>query len=128
MPAPDVVLIAYDGSGAARDAVTAAGRLFPGRPALVVTVWRSVREAARAARAAMPQAVIGEAVRAMDAAEEAEAVGTARQGAELARRAGMDATSMTLCAEASVWGVIVRLAHEREVAALVVGSRGAVRL
>ena len=119
-----MVLIAYDGSEPARDAVAAAGRLFAGKSAVVLTVWRSVREAARAARAAMPQAVIAQAVHQMDAAEEAEAAATAREGAELARQAGLDATSTTLCADPSVWGVIVRLAHEREVAALVVGSRG----
>ena len=34
-------LIAYDGSPAAREAIAAAGRLLPGRPALVVHAWES---------------------------------------------------------------------------------------
>lgn len=48
------VLIAYDGSGPAQNAIAHAARLFPGSPALVTTVWRSVRPAAGAARAALP--------------------------------------------------------------------------
>ena len=40
-PAEGPVLIAYDGSPAAREAIAAVGRLLPGRTALVVHAWES---------------------------------------------------------------------------------------
>ena len=46
-PTQNTILIAYDGSISARAAIERAGRLFPGSPALVVTVWSSVRAANR---------------------------------------------------------------------------------
>lgn len=52
------VLIASDGSEPAQNAIDHAARLFPGSPALVATVWRSVRPAAGAARAALPDDII----------------------------------------------------------------------
>ena len=55
MPDADAaILIAYDGSEPARNAIEHAGRLFPVAPAVVATVWTSMREALRAARAALP--------------------------------------------------------------------------
>lgn len=118
------VLIAYDGSEPAGNAIDEAARLFPGMPALVVTVWRSVREASGAARAALPQDVIDEAVRKLDAVAEANAAEIAQEGAARARAAGLQADALAVRADPSVWAAIVGLADEETAPAVVVGSRG----
>jgi nucleotide-binding universal stress UspA family protein len=118
------LLIAYDGSAAARNAIAHAARLFPGASATVTTVWTSVAPAAPAARIALSDDVIDEAVRNLDAVAERDAAQTAEDGAGLARSAGLDASPLALRAEPSVWASIVGLAHEREALAVVVGSRG----
>ena len=76
----DRVLIAYDGSVSARSAIERAARLFPGRLALVITVWASAREMAGAARAALLEAVLDEAVRSLDTAHEQQALAVGSRG------------------------------------------------
>jgi nucleotide-binding universal stress UspA family protein len=120
----DSVLIAYDGSEPARNAIDRAATLFAGRTATVLTVWRSVREVSSAARAALPDGVINDAVRNLDRASEADAAAIAREGAERARTAGLDAEPLTCPADPSVWAAIVAVADEQRVAVVVVGSRG----
>ncbi|HEX2467417.1 MAG TPA: universal stress protein [Solirubrobacterales bacterium] len=123
------VLIAFDGSGAARRAVGAAAELFGSRPVLVITVWEP--DLAYAA-AAMPTAGmemqptpfdIGEAHE-LEQSFEAEARRTAEDGAELARSAGVDAEALAVVGGAHPADAIVEVAGERRVAAIVVGSRG----
>ena len=118
------VLIAYDGSEPAQNAIAHAARLFPGGPTLVATVWRSVRHVTGAARAALPDEIIEEGVRNLDAAAEAEASSTAEEGAERARDAGMSASPLVICADASVWASILAAANACDARAVVVGSRG----
>jgi nucleotide-binding universal stress UspA family protein len=118
------VLIAYDGSRPAQNAIAHAARLFPGSPALVATVWRSVRPAAGAARAALPDDIIDQAVHNLDATAQAEASRTAEDGAERARSAGMSASPLVICAEPSVWASIIAAADTYDARAVVVGSRG----
>lgn len=118
------VLIAYDGSDAARYALERAAELFPGGRALVVTAWRPVGDAAGAARAALPQALIDEAVRKLDEAAESVARQTAQQGADVARAAGLSPSALATRADESVWACIVRAAEEHSALAVVVGSRG----
>ncbi len=119
----DTLLIAFDGSAASRHAVDEAGRLFPGRRARVITVWLSIKPSAGAARAALPEAVVTDAVRKLDEAAEQDAAHTAATGAELARTAGLDASPEAVCADTSVWRTIVHLAEDRGAPAVVVGSR-----
>jgi nucleotide-binding universal stress UspA family protein len=120
----DRVLIAYDGSSPARNAIEQAARLFPGRPALVVTVWASAREVAGAARAALPASIIDDAVSNLDTVAEREASETAEQGAECARSAGIAASASAVRADPSVSASILHAAHEEHALAVVVGSRG----
>jgi nucleotide-binding universal stress UspA family protein len=123
MSTPEI-LIAYDGSDVAREAVAAAGRLFASAPAHVVTVWSSVGPGAAAARVALPDEVIDKAVRNLDVAAEEAAQRTAQEGAELAGAAGLRASPVAVRAEGSAAETILRLAADRDVAAVVVGSRG----
>jgi len=118
------VLIAYDGSAPAQDAVAQAARLFPDGPALVVTAWHSLAAASGAGRAALPEDIIGLAVERLDATAEADAFRTAQDGADRARSAGLTASPLTIRAEPSVWASIVAAADQHGVRAVVVGSRG----
>jgi nucleotide-binding universal stress UspA family protein len=120
----DTVLIAYDGSDPARHAIREAARLFPGRRAVVVCVWRSVRHAVGAARAALPESVIREAVANLDRVEEQNATDLAEEGAAVARESGMEAEAVPLRCQTSVWAAIIAEADARAAQVVVVGSRG----
>jgi nucleotide-binding universal stress UspA family protein len=118
------LLIAYDGSEPAGHAIDEAARLFPGAPAVVATVWETIGEAARAGRIALPDSVIAEGVRNIDAATEAAALETAKAGAERARAAGLDAAALAFRSARSSWQGLIELSRERQCRAIVVGSRG----
>jgi nucleotide-binding universal stress UspA family protein len=118
------VVIAYDGSEDASAAVREAGRLFPGQPAVVLTVWESVAGLAGGARAALPAAVVAEALVALDQSAQEEAEKTAADGARIAGDAGLDATSFAAKAAHNVWSTILSEAEGRDAGVVVVGSRG----
>jgi nucleotide-binding universal stress UspA family protein len=122
--APGPLLIAYDGSDPAGAAIDEAARLFPGAPAVVATVWEPLGEAARAGRIALPDSVIAEGVRNIDAATEAAALATAEAGTERARAAGLDATAVAFQTAHSSWQGLIELCREHGCRAMVVGSRG----
>ena len=126
MPADSpAILIAYDGSAGAEAAIDEAGRLFPGWRAVVVSVWWSVRSAAPGGRVVLPDEMIRTAVENLDAAACQVAADTAERGVEQARAAGLDAGAAVERADPNVAATLVRMAHDREVAAVVVvGSRG----
>ena len=81
-------------------------------------------EAARAGRIALPDAVISESVRNIDSATEAEAVETAKAGAERARAAGLDAAPVAFRGARSYWQGLIELCREQGCSAIVIGSRG----
>jgi nucleotide-binding universal stress UspA family protein len=115
------LLIGYDGSEDARQAIAEAARLFPGRPALIVSVWQELA-ALPAYGWAAPTAFDG-AETLLDAARQ-EAARVAEEGAQLARGLGLDATSEQIETASPTWKALVTLADERDVEAIVVGSRG----
>jgi nucleotide-binding universal stress UspA family protein len=121
------IVIAYDGSSAARQAVEAAAKLLPSRKTLVITVW----EAALAhAAAAPPPAVTATPVvdpsAGLDADSDLRAFAQRRsdEGAGLARSLGLDAEPIATVDASNVANTIVELAQRRHAAAIVVGSRG----
>jgi nucleotide-binding universal stress UspA family protein len=122
------ILIAYDGSDTARRAVREAGSLFGSRQALVVSVW----EPGLAYETTMPTAgletppvpVDVEGAREVEEELHERARRTAQEGAELARSAGLQATGLAVADEVHVADAIVGVARKRDVAAIVVGSRG----
>jgi nucleotide-binding universal stress UspA family protein len=124
MDASQPVLIAYDGSDGARAAVEAAGRLFPGRGAVVVSVWHSAAAAAPASLIAIPAGVATRAYQELDEESEQQASARAAVGATAAKDAGLDASGSALLCHRQVWATIVRAADEQDVKAIIVGSRG----
>jgi nucleotide-binding universal stress UspA family protein len=98
--------------------------MFPGADAVVMTAWRSVRDVARAGRAALPVSVIEKATAELDAVAEATAEATAQAGVDRASAAGLNARAETASVEGSVAAAILRAADDDEVMSVVVGSRG----
>ena len=118
------LLIAYDGSPHADRAIMAAAALMPGRPVLVLTVWRSVRHAAASTRIALPEDVIAGGVAALDAEAQDEASRLAEQGARLARTSELQASAIAAQLHGSAAATILTVADEHDASLVVVGSRG----
>lgn len=124
MTAERPVLYAFDGSDNARRALAEGAERFPGRPAVVATVWRSAERAASAARAALPDEVIKQAVSAMDDTSEEQALETASAGMEILREAGVEAAARAVRSTAPTWSALVELAGELDAETIVLGTRG----
>jgi nucleotide-binding universal stress UspA family protein len=125
------IVIAYDGSDAARRAIREAAELFGSRRALVLTAW----EPGLAYQAAVeswgmtqglggPPAIDPELAKGIDDELHARADRVAHDGAELARSLGLQAEPLVVAEEGAVADAIVELARRQRVAAIVVGSRG----
>jgi nucleotide-binding universal stress UspA family protein len=118
------IVIAYDGSADSDAAIREAGRLFAGRQGVVLTVWESTAGMAGSARAALPAAVIQEAMAALDAGSQKEAEEIANKGAALADESGLDATAAVAKAVHNIWSTVLDEAERLDAGVLVVGSRG----
>jgi len=127
MAAVAPILVAYDGSPEAKAALAQAAALFPGRRAVVATVW----EPGLAAAIPDPGGIGGPAAPVeLGAAAEVDdlmakrAAGVAAEGAERARQAGLQSESASTEDEGNVAETIGRMADEHQAAVVVVGSRG----
>ncbi|MEV5892140.1 universal stress protein [Nonomuraea fuscirosea] len=116
------ILIAYDGSDDAKAAIAFAGRQFPGRQAVVLTVWE--RLAMTTARASAGLMMTFDQTGVEDEAVAEAMTALARQGAELARQAGLEATSRCEPDSVAVWSTIVDVADELDADLIVTGTRG----
>lgn len=123
-PSATPLLVAYDGSDHARDAVNRTAQLFPGRSAVVVSAWRSVKEVVPAGLIALPASVAQDAQIKMDTAARDAAQTLADEGAELARTHGLDAQGEAVEATGALWPAIVQAAEDHDAGVVVVGSRG----
>ena len=119
------VVIAYDGSDGAADAVRAAGRLFPGATAVVLCVRGETVFAfhGAAARIAVPDSVIAAAAEEQELAADARGLAVAERGVKLAASAGLDARA-EVRSGASAWRPVAAFAEETDAAVVVCGSRG----
>jgi nucleotide-binding universal stress UspA family protein len=124
MASDDPVLLAYDGSEGAQAAIPHAADLFLNRPLLVLSVARSAAAVGSASIAGIPAGVAAEALARLDEEAQRQAEALADEGAKAAEAAGLNATGMGTISDGSIWGVIVRVAEEKNVAAVMMGSRG----
>ena len=129
MPEAPPIVIAYDGSDAARAAVNEAAALFGSRHAIVLTVW----EPGLADFMLMPNTMgtgtmmmpyDPETVQAIDKAAEDHATDIAEDGVKLAQAGGLQAEALPVRDAADIADAILQTASEREAAAIVIGSRG----
>ena len=118
------LLVCYDGSEDAKQAIDSAARLFPGRAALVVHVWEPLKEVASVPPVPGLHRVLEAGLAEMDQEGEEVSRQTAAQGAERAKAAGLEAESLAVQAPGRAWRNILRLAREHEVGAIVIGQRG----
>ena len=118
------MLIAYDGSPHAEQAIEAAAAVLPGRPALVLTVWRSVRQAAASTPIELPDDVLAGGVAGLDAEAQDEASRLAEDGARLARAGGLQAEAITEERHDSTSATITAVADAHDASVVAVGSRG----
>ena len=119
-----MILIGYDGSDDAKAAIAHVAAMCPGATAHVLTVWeRFTTMLARTPASIAPLAGIPD-VGEWDAAAERSAQQCAREGAELARAAGLDASAITIARHRSTADAILDEADRLDVDEIVVGSRG----
>jgi nucleotide-binding universal stress UspA family protein len=112
------ILIAYDGSDCAKEAIAEAGRqLRDDRPAIVLTVWEPLD--------AVPFWGVPLAAVSSDLTDEvmARAQEVAEEGGGLAAAAGFEA-SVQVELGAPVWERIVDVATQRDASIIVLGSQG----
>jgi nucleotide-binding universal stress UspA family protein len=122
------VILAFDGSTAARKALTACTELFADRRLYVVSVWEPGLAMEMASlhsgmefESALPS---GEEMLAVDEVQHDRAGNLAETGAELARAQGVDAEAVSLADESDIAETIAALAENYDACAVVVGSRG----
>jgi nucleotide-binding universal stress UspA family protein len=128
--APDSIdgpaLVAYDGSAGARAAVSVAGRLLSGRPAVLVHVWYSPLRNTFSGRALAGGPVAD--LREFSAEYEqmfADAAGAVLDtGVALAREAGLDPTGRAVESGSGAWRAVAQEAERSGAAVIVTGSRG----
>jgi nucleotide-binding universal stress UspA family protein len=129
MPEVSPIVIAYDGSDAARAAVNEAAALFGSRQAIILTVW----EPGMADFMLMPNTMgtgtmmmpyDPATVQAIDKAAEDHARDIAEDGVKLAQAGGLQAEALPVRDAADIADTILQTASERDAAAIVIGSRG----
>jgi nucleotide-binding universal stress UspA family protein len=119
-----MILIAYDGSEDAKTAIQHAGQLMPGAAATVLTIWEPFTTLLdRTPETLRPLAKVRDADE-IDRQEAAAAEQSSKEGVELARAAGLEATSFTTPLRGSTADTIIEQADRLNVDAIVVGSRG----
>jgi nucleotide-binding universal stress UspA family protein len=123
------LLIAYDGSDAARRAIRETAELFGSRDVLVVTVWEPglAYDATTLPNAGMemaPMPLDVEEAHELEHNFRVQARRTAEEGAELAGSVGLQAQALVVADESNVANAIVEQAQTLGVAAIIVGSRG----
>jgi nucleotide-binding universal stress UspA family protein len=125
------VVIGYDGSPAAERAIREAGELLPGRPAVVLVVWKAglgfeLIELPTAVVDLPPAPIDIRTALEIDQEQQDRAQRLARHGAEIAREAGFEAEGLAVAdeADAPVSETIVDEAGKRDAQAVVVGAHG----
>ena len=122
------VVIAYDGSEVAKGAVRHAAELFPGRRAVLVTVWEPglamLPMAPTDALGTTPVPPDPETIASVDHLQSEHATRVAGEGAELARSLGLAAEPFAVADGLDVADTVLDVARERGAAAVVVGSHG----
>jgi nucleotide-binding universal stress UspA family protein len=120
------ILVAHDGSEHAHRAIDTVARLFPDRPAVVLSVWESATTLAPPHALATPAGA--DAYARVDKAAEEVAESIAEAGAERLRDAGLEASAATIGSHGGIAGMIIDYAVQEDVAVVAVGTRGRSRI
>ena len=119
------LLLAYDGSDCARDAIRTAAQLFPAADAVVLYVYEQPAGLERVVAAgAFPTESVKESLDAL-AQEEADAArAVAEEGRSSATEAGLSATAVTVPSRRAEWHDVLAAAERENVDLIVCGTRG----
>jgi nucleotide-binding universal stress UspA family protein len=117
------LILCYDGSEGARDAIQHAGGLFAGRRAVVLTAWRSVPVPGSLGMGGEAAAFMVNSVE-LDRAAAERGGRLADEGVRIARDAGLQAEPLPVKAAGSIWETIIEVANRHDAATIVMGSRG----
>jgi nucleotide-binding universal stress UspA family protein len=114
------LIICYDGTPPAVDAVAAAAALLPGARAIVVTAWKPILDTILAVvpGPAPPLTDLGD----VDERQRRAAEDISSDGAKRAREAGLDAEPLALRTEDAIWQGIAELAESRDARLIVCGA------
>ncbi len=116
------LLIAYDGSSYAKEAIADAGRQLQGwRHAVVLTIREPLEQVPF--MSTLGASVDAGTFAALQESAAKEAAGVAEEGAELAREAGFEAEARVESGP-TPWERIVDVAEELDAGLIVIGSRG----
>ena len=121
------LLIAFDGSAAAEAAVRAAGALFPGARATVLTIHEPTISPAttfRAGGALVSPELVERRLTELERELVAEAEAAAADGVRLAEAAGLIAEPAVAPGERQPWEPILAAAAQRDADVVVCGTRG----
>jgi nucleotide-binding universal stress UspA family protein len=122
--ASGTILIGYDGSDEAENAINRASELLAPRRAIVTFVWDSLSELLLHTDLDNLTGTMREAAEELDAEDAQEAEQIARRGGELAEQAGFDAIPTVARGRPRAWPTLLALAEDHSADAIVVGSRG----
>lgn len=117
-----MILIGYDGSEDAKAAIAHAGTLFPGQPAVMLTVWEPFTSLM--ARTPLAMSMAYQSTAEIDDAALQSAEQTAEEGAALARTGGLEPTPRVRAREGSIALAVLAEAEQADAGAVVLGSRG----
>jgi nucleotide-binding universal stress UspA family protein len=117
-----MILLCYDGSDDARASIDQAASLFADQPATVLTVWEPFLDVMNRSGAGFGAGMVDPTE--IDAASGSAAEERAAEGAEQARKAGLDAQPCATAPHATIATTILDVARDREAAAIVLGTRG----
>ena len=117
-----MILIAYDGSADAQAAIERAGQLMKGETAAVLSVWERFIDVMTRVGTGMPVGEVDYA--SLDRANANRAREQAQEGAERARRAGLEAEARIRLREGRIAETILADANELGADAIVLGTRG----
>ena len=118
------VVIAYDGSEDAVNAIACAGRLLAPRPALVVHSFVGLSRMMLRSNVDMVSGPLAEAAKEHDSADVEEAERLTAEGAQLALAAGLEAQPVVVEQDGKPWQTLIAIAEKHKAAALVAGARG----
>jgi nucleotide-binding universal stress UspA family protein len=118
------VLLAYDGSESSSTAIAAAGRLLPGRDALVCHVWAGVSHVVMHGVLAELPDPVGEALKELDEADLRKAEKTTAAGVELAQAVGFHAQPLPVREGRTTWRTLLEAAEAHHASLVVAGAHG----
>jgi nucleotide-binding universal stress UspA family protein len=120
----EAILIGFDGSDGAEDAIRCAGRLLAPRRAIVAYVWESLAELLLHVDVDRLEGTMKEAAEELDDEDARQAEAITLRGVEVASEVGLDPVPVAVRGRPKAWPTLLELADDHDAAAVVVGSRG----